>query len=148
MYSVHYTFQQPTNRAPAEAEAKFADCKGGFPHSEITGSKGARASPVLIAACHVLHRLSTPRHPLEALMRLIVLSKTHACLITASTRAKATHLTAQASVSFYLSDYDVFSGPTWPNTPKLGAPRQDPSFTMSKHDQPKPACNSVISIAR
>jgi hypothetical protein len=33
---------------------------------------------VLIAACHVLHRLSTPRHPSEALMRLIVLSKTHA----------------------------------------------------------------------
>jgi hypothetical protein len=55
----------------------FADRKGGFPHSEITGSKGARASPVLIAACHVLHRLSMPRHPSEALMRLIVLSKTH-----------------------------------------------------------------------
>src|SRR3954453_21767626 len=57
---------------------KFADCKGGFPHSEMFGSKGARASPDLIAACHVLHRLSTPRHPSEALMRLIVLSKTHA----------------------------------------------------------------------
>ena len=56
----------------------FADRKGGFPHSEIAGSKGARASPELIAACHVLHRLSTPRHPSEALMRLIVLSKTHA----------------------------------------------------------------------
>ena len=131
MYSVHYTFQQPTNRASAEAKAKFEGCKGGFPHSEITGSKGARASPVLIAACHVLHRLSTPRHPLEALMRLIVLSKTHACAFAERTRAKATHLTAQASVLFYLSDYDVFSGPTWPNTPKLGAPRQDPSFTMS-----------------
>jgi hypothetical protein len=39
---------------------------------------GARASPVLIAACHVLRRLSTPRHPSEALLRLIVLSKTHA----------------------------------------------------------------------
>ena len=56
----------------------FADRKGGFPHSEIFGSQGARASPKLIAACHVLHRLSTPRHPSEALMRLIVLSKTHA----------------------------------------------------------------------
>ena len=60
----------------------FADCKGGFPHSEITGSKGARASPVLIAACHVLHRLSMPRHPSEALMRLIVLSKTHDRIIS------------------------------------------------------------------
>ena len=54
---------------------KFADRKGGFPHSEIFGSQGARASPKLIAACHVLHRLSMPRHPSEALMRLIVLSK-------------------------------------------------------------------------
>lgn len=44
----------------------------------MSGSKGARASPDLIAACHVFHRLSTPRHPSEALMRLIVLSKTHA----------------------------------------------------------------------
>ena len=64
------------------------DRKGGFPHSEITGSKGARASPVLIAACHVLHRLSTPRHPLEALMRLIVLSKTHACFAVRSTQGQ------------------------------------------------------------
>src|SRR5207302_202253 len=68
-----------TSTPRRSAELKSADRKGGFPHSEITGSKGARASPVLIAACHVLHRLSTPRHPSEALMRLIVLSKTHAC---------------------------------------------------------------------
>ncbi len=79
MYSGHYTFEQPTNPAPCRSRrAKLEDRKGGFPHSEITGSKGARASPDLIAACHVLHRLSTPRHPSEALMRLIVLSKTHA----------------------------------------------------------------------
>ena len=43
---------------------------GGFPHSEIRGSKGIGPSPRLIAACHVLHRLSVPRHPLNALMRL------------------------------------------------------------------------------
>src|SRR5580693_4037223 len=79
MYSGHYTLERPTNRTfSTRLKVKFADRKGGFPHSEITGSKGARASPVLIAACHVLHRLSTPRHPSEALMRLIVLSKTHA----------------------------------------------------------------------
>ena len=56
------------------------DRKGGFPHSEITGSKGASASPVLIAACHVLHRLSTPRHPSEALQRLIV-SQQNSCVV-------------------------------------------------------------------
>src|SRR4051812_21934239 len=42
----------------------------GFPHSEIHGSKGARPSPRLIAACHVLHRLSVPRHPPDALIAL------------------------------------------------------------------------------
>jgi hypothetical protein len=42
----------------------------GFPHSEILGSKPARSSPRLIAACYVLHRLSTPRHPPNALQTL------------------------------------------------------------------------------
>ena len=35
----------------------------GFPHSEISGSKPVCGSPKLIAAYHVLHRLSAPRHP-------------------------------------------------------------------------------------
>ena len=41
--------------------------EGGFPHSEIAGSKSAHNSPTLIAACHVLHRLYMPRHPPNAL---------------------------------------------------------------------------------
>jgi hypothetical protein len=44
---------------------------GGFPHSEICGSKDIDTSPQLIAVFHVLHRLSMPRHPLNALIRLI-----------------------------------------------------------------------------
>jgi hypothetical protein len=40
---------------------------GGFPHSEIFGSQGAPPSPKLFAGCHVLHRLSVPRHPPNAL---------------------------------------------------------------------------------
>ena len=43
----------------------------GFPHSEIPGSKFARNSPGLIATCYVLHRLLVPRHPPNALQRLI-----------------------------------------------------------------------------
>ena len=35
----------------------------GLPHSEIFGSKRACRSPKLIAACCVLHRQITPRHP-------------------------------------------------------------------------------------
>src|SRR5882757_7650212 len=42
----------------------------GFPHSEIFGSKCAGNSPKRIAACHVLHRLSVPRHPPNALIVL------------------------------------------------------------------------------
>ena len=38
-----------------------------MPHSDIRGSPGARPSPRLFAACHVLHRLSVPRHPPDAL---------------------------------------------------------------------------------
>ena len=41
--------------------------RGGFPHSDIAGSKPARSSPTLFAACHVLHRLLAPRHPPDAL---------------------------------------------------------------------------------
>ena len=44
---------------------------GGLPHSEIPGSALARSSPRLIAACYVLHRLSVPRHPPDALAYLI-----------------------------------------------------------------------------
>jgi hypothetical protein len=41
-----------------------------LPHSEILGSKLVRSSPRLIAAYHVLHRLSAPRHPPDALTTL------------------------------------------------------------------------------
>ena len=47
-----------------------------MPHSEIPGSTIARISPRLIAACYVLHRLSVPRHPPDALRRLISASST------------------------------------------------------------------------
>lgn len=44
--------------------------RGGFPHSDIHGSKLALSSPWLFAECHVLHRLLTPRHPPDALLLL------------------------------------------------------------------------------
>jgi hypothetical protein len=56
---------------PAEAHAVTIQIvEGGFPHSEILGSKLVRSSPGLIAAYHVLHRLSAPRHPPNALISL------------------------------------------------------------------------------
>ena len=42
----------------------------GLPHSDISGSKSARNSSELFAACYVLHRLSVPRHPPNALVML------------------------------------------------------------------------------
>jgi hypothetical protein len=42
----------------------------GFPHSEISGSTLICSYPELIAACHVLLRLSTPRHPPSTLSSL------------------------------------------------------------------------------
>ena len=42
----------------------------GFPHSGIAGSKPACGSPTLFAAYHALLRLSVPRHPPCALIRL------------------------------------------------------------------------------
>ena len=42
----------------------------GFPHSDIHGSMLICSSPWLFAAYHVFHRLSVPRHPPCALLRL------------------------------------------------------------------------------
>ena len=44
--------------------------RSGFPHSDMSGSKLVRSSPDLIAAYHVLHRLSAPRHPPDTLITL------------------------------------------------------------------------------
>ena len=48
----------------------MSEVEGGFPHSEMSGSKPVRGSPNLIAAYHVLHRLSAPRHPPNTLKAL------------------------------------------------------------------------------
>ena len=49
--------------------------QGGFPHSEISGSKPVCGSPKLIAAYHVLHRLAVPNYPPMTLNSLTKLSK-------------------------------------------------------------------------
>ena len=94
----------------------------------MSGSKGARASPDLIAACHVLHRLSVPRHPSEALMRLIVLSKTHAwgrCRPDYETRTAPTHA---------LCISDLMSSRIRP--PSAGGAGRTLQFTMSDATAP------------
>ncbi len=59
----------------------------GLPHSEIRGSMLVCSSPRLIAAYHVLHRLSMPRHPPYALPYLssaILHASSHRLFITLS----------------------------------------------------------------
>jgi hypothetical protein len=56
--------------SPEQRIFGITEIEGGFPHSEIRGSKVVRTSPRLIAAYHVLHRLSAPRHPPNTLKAL------------------------------------------------------------------------------
>ena len=51
------------------------ELSGGFPHSEIHGSKLILSSPWLIAEYHVFHRLLLPRHPPNALLALDLIQK-------------------------------------------------------------------------
>lgn len=68
------TCQIPHENPGAFVQARdflgLTEIEGGFPHSEIRGSKLVRSSPRLIAAYHVLHRLSAPRHPPNTLKAL------------------------------------------------------------------------------
>lgn len=68
MYSVYKPLI--TQYRPPPRRVEDGRMSSGLPHSEIPGSKGALASPGLIAECHVLHRLLPPRHPPNALIAL------------------------------------------------------------------------------
>jgi hypothetical protein len=71
MYSGNkYLFQQDINY-----RGNYIELSGGFPHSEIHGSKLVLSSPWLIAEYHVFHRLLLPRHPPNALLALDLIQK-------------------------------------------------------------------------
>ena len=73
MYSETNTSLSTRRNPTAQDRSRTVELRnvgGGFPHSEIVGSKPVRSSPTLIAAYHVLHRLSAPRHPPNALKTL------------------------------------------------------------------------------
>ena len=67
-------FTSPGSLLPAyEFSGRSSDLtRKGLPHSEIPGSKPVCGSPRLIAACHVLHRFSAPRHPPSTLSSLTI----------------------------------------------------------------------------
>ena len=72
---------------------------GGLPHSDIHGSKPARGSPWLFAACHVLHRLLVPRHPPNALIALNNPARTRVRAFAHHAQEPATHLLRHAVIA-------------------------------------------------
>ncbi len=65
-------FSSPRSLYPAYIFNRewYGITRTGLPHSEISGSPVVCTYPKLIAADHVLHRLSVPRHPPCALNNL------------------------------------------------------------------------------
>jgi hypothetical protein len=72
MYSGISTCFTPLVTAPKSNNNRMS---GGFPHSDIHGSKPIPGSPWLNAGYHVLHRLLLPRHPPNALFALDLIQK-------------------------------------------------------------------------
>ena len=97
---------------------------GGFPHSEIVGSKVAHTSPTLIAACHVLHRLYMPRHPRIALTSRL---RAHTTTINAGLVSRQSRLgrAALGSISVWSlnTQTDIVNCQlvrvAWPSRPRL-----------------------------
>ena len=65
-----YLSQPAVSHPRTASESDYNELSGGFPHSEIHGSKPIPGSPWLNAGYHVLHRLLLPRHPPNALFAL------------------------------------------------------------------------------
>ena len=80
---------------------------GGFPHSEISGSKLICSSPKLIAAYHVLHRLLMPRHSPCALCSLTYLVKIFQSFAFNITK-NISWLTSQYVLKLYINSCAIF----------------------------------------
>ena len=80
MYSGNKYLSQPA----VNHLRNYNELSGGFPHSEISGSKPIPGSPKLNAGYHVLHRLLLPRHPPNALFALDLTQKEQGRLATAA----------------------------------------------------------------
>ena len=86
----------------------------GFPHSEICGSLAICASPQLIAAYHVLHRLLTPRHPPFALSSLTEYSDARWLSVLPVVRIQLSKIRIQrAGITDAVSFFSMFE--QWPH---------------------------------
>ena len=81
---VKSTWLTPLMAAYLVAQTNYNNrISGGFPHSDISGSKPIPGSPKLNAGYHVLHRLLLPRHPPNALFALDLIQKEQGLLAQA-----------------------------------------------------------------
>ena len=115
---------------------------GGLPHSEIRGSKGARPSSRLIAACHVLLRLSVPRHPPDALTLTLDLSPTRRDMTSEREAGKCfSHCAWRFGCRFSV---DGCRGPTTDNRQlTTGSVTHTTLFTISNNFRPRTRRNST-----
>ena len=105
--------------------ARHGSQGAGLPHSEIPGSTLALDSPGLIAECHVLHRLSVPRHPPNALTTL--------------EKASMRRTKPSAWNRFSASDHDPISSPSGkPTKPKPIHDVQQPVLGRQNRGQDPP----------
>ena len=127
------------------------EIEGGFPHSEILGSKPVRGSPRLIAAYHVLHRLSAPRHPPDTLMTLDC-SHRQSAFSRVPNSASATNHTLARKDQFCFKRIREPSGQAWIHdwcsngsdfeTNRPRSPASRPSSTASRPIRPSTECVS------
>ncbi len=106
---------------------------GGFPHSEISGSKLVCSSPKLIAAYRVLHRLLTPRHSPYALSSLTINTRFHRTPCGAGRKSKLVHTLLLWSVKTTVCR--IFSCQRVP-PPRARCPERRWCRTSPNHGQP------------
>ncbi len=103
---------------------------GGFPHSEIPGSKGASPSPRLIAGSRVLRRRLAPRHPPYALSSLTIKSAQHT---TTGVRSQNSGVRSSAELFLNPAAFPEPRVPSLQSRPRLAdplmLPRPDPLRT-------------------
>ena len=115
--------------------------RGGFPHSDIFGSKFACNSPKLFAACHVLHRLYAPRYPPNALKTFDLSTSRHA------QKSDQIYLLSQALLAFARAALGLASAPPQ-NRPSPCSKKQSKNITSTsnKHINPTTIHNSYLKL--
>src|SRR3954449_6749018 len=128
---LHGTIRSATSPGVTPNAVTIRIVEGGFPHSEIPGSKLVRSSPRLIAAYHVLHRLSAPRHPPNALKAL---DRSHDRCSPSGSAAKAAEPNAHTVTKRPVTDRFRDRSQLLAEHDRPGAALAAPTATFPLHD--------------